>query len=562
VKVIGAGYTRTGTVSLKTALEWLGVGPCLHPLTAPKRGGVLDRARDGGAALDWHKDLGPWSAAAGWIGARHYRELIAAWPSSVVVLSVRDADTWYASYASCLRATQELALAGGPGVAVAEAAAVDGLMVADDPLGRGILGGDNERREDALERYRRHNDAVMRTVPTDRLLVYDVEDGWEPLCAFLDVPVPDVPFPHLNSRAQFRALLAPRGRQTPGRPLVRTTMPRISALAVADPARSFSQDEVLEALGMASDPFAQRIFASCGVQRRHLSLLAAHADQTLQSRTAVSEQQLFELAVRAVDKLGVDPQEFDTVITSSLYSLGGPTLAHRLVGHYAMSAQTDKYHVVGVGCASAVPLVRLMAGALGDAEPRKGLIIAAESMSGLLSQATPDDPRAKVVGSAIFGDGCAAAIVECGADAPGPAVVASTVHQLPGTLDIVRMALTSDDSYLHLARELPHLTSVGLDALVDDFLAPLGLTRYAIDHWLIHPGGFRIVERIQAVLALSDDDVRVSYDVLASHGNIGTPSIFYVLDETVARRAPARGDRGLMVTVGPGVTVGLMLLVF
>ena len=124
------------------------------------------------------------------------------------------------------------------------------------------------------------------------------------------------------------------------------------------------------------------------------------------------------------------------------------------------------------------------------------------------------------------------------------------------------MALTRDDSYLHLARELPELTSVGLDALIDDFLAPLGLTRYAIDHWLIHPGGFRIVERIQTVLGLSDDDVRISYDVLASHGNIGTPSIFYVLDETVARRAPARGDRGLMVTVGPGVTVGLMLLVF
>ena len=67
-------------------------------------------------------------------------------------------------------------------------------------------------------------------------------------------------------------------------------------------------------------------------------------------------------------------------------------------------------------------------------------------MSGLLSQATADDPRAKVIGSAIFGDGCAAAIIESGGEAAGPAVVASTVHQLPGTLDVVHMELASDDS--------------------------------------------------------------------------------------------------------------------
>ena len=136
------------------------------------------------------------------------------------------------------------------------------------------------------------------------------------------------------------------------------------------------------------------------------------------------------------------------------------------------------------------------------------------------------------------------------------------MHQLAGTLDVVHMALADDDSHLHLARELPDLASAGLERLVDDFLAPLGLTRYAIDHWLLHPGGRRILECMQAALGLGDEDVRISYDLLASHGNIGTPSIFYVLEETISRRAPAPGDRGLMVTIGPGVTVGLMALVF
>jgi predicted naringenin-chalcone synthase len=562
VKVIGAGYTRTGTVSLQAALETLGVGPCLHPLTAPESDGTLERVRSGTTALDWREDMGRWDAAVGWVGARHYRELIDAWPASRVLLSLREPDAWYRSYASCLRATRELAMAGGPQLAAAEDAALDVLMMLDRPLWKRILDGSYERRDEALGRYARHNEEVSRTVPTERLLVFDVEDGWEPLCAFLDVAVPDAPFPHLNDRAELRARLAPRARAVAGRPLVRAATPRISGLAHADPARSFSQQEALDALGMTDDPFAQRIFASCGVQRRHLKLLEQHAGQTLQGRSAASEVQMFELAVAAVDRLGVDPRELDTIVSASLYSLGGPTLAHRLVEHYAMDPATDKYHVVGVGCASAVPLVRLLARSLGDREGSRGLIVAAESMSGLLSQAAPDDPRAKIIGSAIFGDGCAAAIVERGAQASGPAVVASTVHQLSGTLDVVHMALADDDSHLHLARELPDLASAGLERLVDDFLAPLGLTRYAIDHWLLHPGGRRILECMQAALGLGDEDVRISYDLLASHGNIGTPSIFYVLEETISRRAPAPGDRGLMVTIGPGVTVGLMALVF
>ncbi len=562
MKVIGAGYTRTGTVSLQAALERLGVGPCLHPLTAADADATLDRARAGASELDWRNDLARWSAAVGWVGARHYRELIDAWPASVVLLSVREPEAWYRSYADCLRATRELAMAGGPALAAAEDAVLDGLMMADRLRWRGILDGSYERREEALSRYERHNEEVARSVPADRLLVLDIEQGWEPLCEFLGVAVPDAPFPHLNDRAAFHSRLAPGQRRRAGRPLVRAATPRISALSHADPPCSFSQAEVLDALGMAEDPFARRIFASCGVSRRHLTQLEDGGSQTLQGRTAASETRLFELAVEAVDRLGVDLREVDTVVSSSLYSLGGPTLAHRLVEHYAMDPATDKYHVVGVGCASMVPLVRLVSRSLGERAGGKGLIVAAESMSGLLGQAAPEDPRAKVIGAAIFGDGCAAAVVESGGDAPGPAVVASTVHQLPGTLDVVHMQLADDDSHLHLARELPDLASAGLAGLVDEFLRPLGLTRHAIDHWLIHPGGARILGCVQDALELSDAQIGVSRDLLASHGNIGTPSIFYVLEETVARHAPARGHRGLMVTIGPGVTLGLMLLVF
>jgi alkylresorcinol/alkylpyrone synthase len=117
-----------------------------------------------------------------------------------------------------------------------------------------------------------------------------------------------------------------------------------------------------------------------------------------------------------------------------------------------------------------------------------------------------------------------------------------------------------DDSYLHLTRDLPDIAADGLGELAEDFLESSGVHREAIDHWLVHPGGRRIIESVQEALGLSREQVADSYGVLAEHGNVGTPSIFYVLKRMLDRREPLRGERGLMVTVGPGVSVGLMLL--
>jgi predicted naringenin-chalcone synthase len=331
-------------------------------------------------------------------------------------------------------------------------------------------------------------------------------------------------------------------------------------LAVSDPDTALSQRDVLALLGLSGDEFAEGVFNRSAVTTRSLGLSPVTLDSTLQGRTQQTEDQLFEYAVDAVERLDVDPMEIGTVVTASLYSLGGPTLAHRLVERFRMDPATDKYHIVGVGCASAVPLVRLVAQSL-DAHPgKKGLIVAAESMSGLLMRAAPGDQRAKTVGSAIFGDGCAAAVIENGTS--GPAVAASKVHQIEGTLDAVRMELSNDDSYLHLDRDLPDVTAADLPDLVDEFLESVALTRLDIEHWIVHPGGRRILDCVRVALALSHAQLQISYDVLADRGNVGTPSIFYVLSDTIERRRPSPGERGLMITVGPGITVGLMLLVF
>jgi predicted naringenin-chalcone synthase len=178
-----------------------------------------------------------------------------------------------------------------------------------------------------------------------------------------------------------------------------------------------------------------------------------------------------------------------------------------------------------------------------------------------MTRALPGDERTKVVGSALFGDGCGAALLDHGATKlAGPEIVASAVHQLPDSLDQVRFMVGDGDSYMHIGRELPLIAETRLPALVEDFLEANGLDRPDIDHWLLHPGGRGILEGAQRGLELSDQQVASSAAVLSEYGNVGTASSFFVLKAAEEMYDPRPGESGLLISIGPGVTVGLMLL--
>lgn len=343
-----------------------------------------------------------------------------------------------------------------------------------------------------------------------------------------------------------------------------TTFPRVCGLALSTPPRAVTQDEALRLLALGDDPFAEAVFERCGVRTRHLELAPDTVWTTMQSRAPITEERLTDLATRAIDQLDVDPADIGVVVTASYWSLGGPTLAHRVVDRYELDPAVDKYHLAGIGCASAVPLFRFATQALRDRPGAKALVVAAESVSGFMTGARTGDGKVKKVGASLFGDGCAAALLAFDDDVAGagPAILATAVHQVPGTIDHVRFEVDADDSFLNMSRELPLIAEEGLPTLVGDFLAAQGLTTDAIDHWLVHPGGRGIVEGAQRGLALGDEQVECSLRVLAEYGNVGTPSSLFVLADTIEHRRPAPGERGLAITIGPGVTVGLMLLGF
>ncbi len=197
--VIGAGLGRTGTASLKLALEQLGFGPCHHMLELFQRPGdaALWRARARGEPISWDRLLGGFHSAVDWPSAHFWRELVRDFPLAKVILTVREPDAWYDSIVNTIFKALDQPLPQH------DDAARDQRVMARDIIVERTFDDRPLDKAHVLTRYAQHNAEVQRSVPAGRLLTYDVSKGWEPLCRFLGVPVPATPFPTANRRDEF-----------------------------------------------------------------------------------------------------------------------------------------------------------------------------------------------------------------------------------------------------------------------------------------------------------------------------------------------------------------------
>ena len=212
MKVIGAGFGRTGTLSLKVALEELGFGPCYHmtELINRPRHATFWQQSIHRQPVDWRAFFQPYQSTVDWPGCTFYRELMAVYPDAKVLLTVREPSKWYNSTEQTIYSVEESI----PRWLRLLLAVVSGnFQVADKLIWQGTFHGRFADRAYAIEVFQQHIAEVKQVVPAERLLVYDVQEGWEPLCRFLGVPVPEgKPFPHLNDTRQFQQVMRQRVR--------------------------------------------------------------------------------------------------------------------------------------------------------------------------------------------------------------------------------------------------------------------------------------------------------------------------------------------------------------
>jgi hypothetical protein len=192
LKVIGAGLGRTGTHSLKVALERLTGEPCYHMVEVFQH---MDHcpvwtAAANGDMPDWNSFLSGYGSAVDWPAAAFWKEMSDAIPEAIVVLSVRNPKEWWES-ASC---TIFQAIGHMPDPSWQEM--IQAIFSTRSPM-------DMSDPAACMSAFESHNDYVKCHVSTDRLVVWNVKDGWAPLCAALGVPVPNEPFPKTNTREEF-----------------------------------------------------------------------------------------------------------------------------------------------------------------------------------------------------------------------------------------------------------------------------------------------------------------------------------------------------------------------
>ena len=199
LKVVGAGFGRTGTLSMKAALEQLGLGPCYHMAEVIAHPPFVNHWMEAaeGRDVDWDVVFEGYGATVDWPACRFWRELAGHYSDAKVILTVRDLDTWFdscqATVFNVMKAPLEVLPPPMAGVA----------RMARTLIRQKTFHDRLDDRSHCVAVHRAHIEEVRRTIPSSRLLVFDVKEGWEPLCAFLGVSVPDSPFPRVNERESF-----------------------------------------------------------------------------------------------------------------------------------------------------------------------------------------------------------------------------------------------------------------------------------------------------------------------------------------------------------------------
>ena len=345
---------------------------------------------------------------------------------------------------------------------------------------------------------------------------------------------------------------------------------RIIAVHAAFPAHRYPQAELttkvaeLSGLGPAERGLLERLHTNAGVDYRHTVLplseyeglrgIALANDRYLDEAADLGEQALRA----ALETAGLTGRDLDLLIVTSVTGVAVPSLDARLIPRLGLRPDIKRLPIFGLGCvAGAAALARLHDYLLAWPEHRAA-VLAVELCS--LSWPMTDVTTADLVSSGLFGDGAAALVADGGQAGDGLRVIASRSEVYPDSIDTLGWRLGAEGFRIMLTTELADVVERRLSGSVTAFLSEHGLTVDEITTWVCHPGGPKVIDAIQNSLKLPDSAVELSRRSLAEVGNLSSASVLHVLEKTLAADPPPPGSAGLMIGLGPGVSVELVLL--
>jgi alkylresorcinol/alkylpyrone synthase len=341
----------------------------------------------------------------------------------------------------------------------------------------------------------------------------------------------------------------------------------ILSLATGTPPHQYQQMDIHDRwlAPFINSPRARAIFAAAEIDTRFSVLADADflADEPgTQARNNLYMQAARPLAAAVIDRAllqaQLTPADIDHFIVVSCTGFDCPGLDVLLAADLGMRPDLRRSALIGMGChAGLTGLDRAMLELA--ARPQSRVLLLTVEFGTLHFQHGKSIEN--MVAGAIFGDGLAAAVIGPANTSPGgPCLRNSMTFTEPAAQGLMAFNLTDKGFQIKLATRVPKVLRNVVPGLVDDFLTRSGVRRADVRFWGIHPGGAKIVDYLQAALALQPEDVRFSRQVLRRYGNMSSATIFFVLDEIIRAGQPRPGDYVLLQGFGPGITVELCLL--
>jgi len=266
-----------------------------------------------------------------------------------------------------------------------------------------------------------------------------------------------------------------------------------------------------------------------------------------------------QVLLKALEKANWNPEDLDYIITVSCTGIMIPSLDAYLINRLKLRQDIVRLPVTEMGCVAGVSGIIYAKNFLASNPGKRAAVIAVESPTATFQ--LDDFSMANIVSAAIFGDGAACVLLSSDENEEGPEILAEEMYHFYDNEHMMGFKLTNSGLQMVLDIEVPDTIAAHFPAIIHPFLAKNDLEIDDIEHLIFHPGGKKIVQTVEALFSDSGKNIDATKEVLRLYGNMSSATVLYVLD-SIMQQQPKKGEKGLMLSFGPGFTAQRVLLQF
>jgi 3,5-dihydroxyphenylacetyl-CoA synthase len=339
--------------------------------------------------------------------------------------------------------------------------------------------------------------------------------------------------------------------------------PRIIAIGTATPEFRMTQEQAFHAAGYKTERI-RKIFLNCDIDFRHFYVEGAlnrneGCDELNQRFLRGAMHTGCRAILGCLESCGLSAQDIDFLAVCTCTGYACPDVGSRLIAHMGFNSNIQRASIVGLGCAGALPTLQRVTDFVRANPGRQALMLAVEICSACYYV---DHTFETVVGNAICADGAAAFLLSGTPESNSlyPQVIDFEAFIDPERIEEVGLIHREGKLRIVLGEAIQHLAGPMIEKALQRLLQRHGLSQSLIRFWVVHPGGRKVIDRVQKHFRMSDDQLRFSRSVLRNYGNMSSPTVMFVLNEIVRSGEPRSGDWGVMIALGPGMAAELALL--